>query len=118
MAAIALERTIASAYRFAFTRILSVLGVIWLPGLLLGAVVAAVAWRVWPDIHALQSLHLSGDGSAGLHISDDDRDRVLQAAFRFAPFAGLIWLPGIGAQAMISAGLLVVALGRRPAPGF
>ncbi|HEX4859742.1 MAG TPA: hypothetical protein VFV07_00805, partial [Rhizomicrobium sp.] len=118
MAAIALERTIASAYRFAFTRILSVLGVIWLPSLLLGAVIAAVAWRVWPDIHALQSLHLSGGGSAGLHISDDDRDRVLQAAFRLAPFAVPIWLVGIVVQAMISVGLLEMALGRRQGPVF
>ena len=118
MAAIALEKTIASAYRFAFTRILSVLGVIWLPGLLLGAVIAAVAWRAWPDIHGLQSLQLSGDGSAGLHISDDDRDRVLQAAFHLAPFAGLIWLAGIAVQAMISVGLLEVALGRRQGPVF
>jgi hypothetical protein len=118
MAAIALERTIASAYRFAFTRVLSVLGVIWLPGLLLGAVIAAVAWCAWPDIHGLQSLHLSGDASMGLQISDDDRGRVLQAAFHLAPFAALIWLAGIAVQAMISVGLLELALGRREGPVF
>jgi hypothetical protein len=118
MAAIPLETTIASAYRFAFTRFLSVLGTVWLPGLLLGAVVMAVAWRIWPDIHALLSLHFSGDGSEGLRISADDRGRVLQLAFAAAPFALLAGLAAIVVQAMVAVGLLEAALGRRDGPVF
>jgi len=44
------ERTIADAYRFAFTRFLSVLGTIWLPYLVLILVVFGLIWLVVPDL--------------------------------------------------------------------
>jgi hypothetical protein len=45
---IPLETTIGSAYRFFFTRILSVLGTLWLPMLIMVALIAGVAYTVVP----------------------------------------------------------------------
>jgi hypothetical protein len=53
MAKIPVERTIGDTYRFAFTNILSIFGIAWLPTLIMAALAAAAVWWMWPDFRAL-----------------------------------------------------------------
>jgi hypothetical protein len=53
MAKIPLERTIGDTYRFAFTNILSIFGIAWLPYAIMVAAGAAAIWWVWPDLSAI-----------------------------------------------------------------
>ena len=53
MAKIPVERTIDDTYRFAFTNILSIFGIAWLPCLIMAALAVAAIWWMWPDFQAL-----------------------------------------------------------------
>ena len=53
MAKIPLERTIGDTYRFAFTNILSIFGIAWLPYALMVGVGAAAIWWMWPELSAI-----------------------------------------------------------------
>ncbi len=116
MAAIALGKTIRATYRFAFTNILSVFGIVWLPSLIFLAALAAAAWLAWPDIQASQSLHGWNDPHFGL--TDEDRGRVLHVLCGAVRFAVPVGLVGLVMRAMIAVGVLEKALGRRDGPVF
>ena len=53
MAKIPLERTIGDTYRFAFTNILSIFGIAWLPYALMVGVCSAAVWWMWPELGAI-----------------------------------------------------------------
>ena len=118
MAAIPLGKTIEASYRFAFANILSVFGIVWLPSLIFLAVLGGVAWRVWPDIQALQSVHLQSGNGSHFALTDEDRDRVLRALHGAWRFAVPVGLAGLVLRAMIAVGVLEKALGRREGPVF
>lgn len=50
---IPLERTIGDTYKFAFSNILSIFGITWLPCVLMIALTGAAVWSLWPDFAAL-----------------------------------------------------------------
>lgn len=120
MAKIPLERTIESAYRFAFTKFLSVLGVIWLPLLAVCAIVVAVAYFTWGDISHLHDLSRQ---ASSLSTADDEMtsqrlDALIAMAGAVARFGGLILLAVLLARAMVSVGVLRKALGLHEGPVF
>jgi hypothetical protein len=94
--------TISGAYSFAFTKILSVLGVFWLPYLLFVAIVAAAVHFLAPDLPN-QILHGPYDFSL---------------AMSFRRISGIVFLFGIIASAMVTVGLQRKALGLHPGPVF
>jgi hypothetical protein len=53
MSKIPVERTIGDTYRFAFTNILSIFGIAWLPCVIMAALVGATVWWMWPDLAAI-----------------------------------------------------------------
>ncbi len=50
------ERTIASAYRFAFTNILSIIGIGWFPFLLLAALIGGLIYLWLPQLGELVAM--------------------------------------------------------------
>jgi len=105
MKKIPLEATIASAYRFLFTRILSVIGTVWLPLLVMGVVVAGTAYLVVP--------HGWWQGQFPAFGDKHPDPAELWAVFK--PFAiGLppVMLVGMVISSMMMVGLLRLALGR------
>ncbi|HWA02862.1 MAG TPA: hypothetical protein VG819_04960 [Rhizomicrobium sp.] len=120
MAKIALERTIESAYRFAFTKFLSVLGVLWLPLLAVCALIAAVAYFAWGDISRLSDMatrvaYLPDTGDA---LTSRRLDTLLAFWGMAARFGGLIFLAVVLARAMVTVGVLRKALGLHDGPVF
>ena len=107
------ERTISGAYRFAFTNILSIIGVGWFPFLLFGALVAGlvVLWLPqWPELWA------AFGKAADPQTLDKTRLFVL-----LAPLAGsylLVILALFVVQAMVNVGIMRKALGQHPGPVF
>ena len=94
--------TVSGAYSFAFTKILSVLGVFWLPYLLFGVIVAAAVHFLAPGLPS-QIMHGPWD---------------LSLAMSFRRVSGIIFLVGILASAMVTVGLQRKALGLHPGPMF
>jgi hypothetical protein len=119
MPKIPLERTVESTYRFAFTNLLSVFGVMWLPGLIFVGLVGAIMWMVWPDFQGLLTLNLSSGWPRHLEdFSRDDLMRILRVVADVVSFTGLIVLVAIVFRAMITVGVLEKALGKREGPVF
>ncbi|HWA88637.1 MAG TPA: hypothetical protein VG889_01285 [Rhizomicrobium sp.] len=117
MTKIPFEKTIEAAYRFAFTNILSVIGAMWLPGLVFAALCAGVLYMAWTDLHAL----IPPDLGTAVHNEIDARKRIdeLSTLFlAFAPFGALISLIGLVLRAMATVGVMEKALGRRAGPVF
>ena len=102
------EQTIAGAYRFAFTNILSVFGIGWFPFLLFGAGATAAVISVLPLF--------SGLIREGTYEIDTARLGAV-----IAPIIGtyvLILCGLIFTQAMVNVGMMRKALGQHPAPVF
>jgi len=117
MAKIPLEKTIEATYRFAFTNILSVFGVIWLPALILIALIGGVFYLAWPEIHAL----IPPDLGTETHGMEEARERLrhlLPLMLVFARYAGLLSLAGIVLRSMVTVGVMEKALGLRQGPVF
>ena len=98
------ERTIASAYRFAFTNLLSVIGIGWFPFLLVAALAAGLIFLLAPSIH-------------GLWLQDGKTIDTARLARQIVPLIGagvLIWAALLIAQAMVTVGLMRKALGQHP----
>ena len=107
------ERTIASAYRFAFTNILSIIGIGWFPFLLFGALVGGLVYLWMPQIAEIIAM-----------IGKPKDPQAFDAAHfmsLLAPLAGTYFLVIVGfilAQSMVSVGLMRKALGQHPGPVF
>lgn len=107
------ERTIASAYRFAFTNILSIIGIGWFPFLLFAALMGGLVYLWMPQIaEFFSTIGKPHDAQAF------DAAHVISL---IAPLAGTYFLIIIGfvlAQSMVSVGLMRKALGQHPGPVF
>ena len=102
------ERTIVGAYRFAFTNILSIIGIGWLPFLLLGLVAVALVYSLLPLLTALSNL-------------DPNRIDAAEVMRLVAPMVGAILIlvvVAVFAKAMVIVGVIRKALGQHPAPVF
>ncbi|HVV64638.1 MAG TPA: hypothetical protein VHC42_04165 [Rhizomicrobium sp.] len=118
MAKIPLERTIESAYRFGFTKFLSVLGVLWLPMLIVCALIAGVFWLAWGDLahlHALRDMTMVTEEG---RPSPEMMGAIFTAVASVMRFAGLIFLVVLIARAMVAVGVLRKALGLHEGPVF
>ena len=104
------ERTVASAYRFAFANILSVFGVAWFPYLLLAAAVSGVAYLYAPQVllvmHAMQAKAKP----------DPAQLQALLAAV--APVYVIILPAALITSAIVTVGNTRKALGLHPGPVF
>jgi hypothetical protein len=117
MAKIPLEKTIEGTYRFAFTNILSVFGVMWLPTLIFFALLGGAIYLALPDLVNL----FPPDFGKEAHSPDEARERVqhlLPLVFAFMRIAWLASLIGLVLRAMVAVGVLEKALGRRQGPVF
>jgi len=94
--------TISGAYHFAFAEILSVVGVFWLPYLLLAAIVAAAVHFLAPDLPN-QMMHGPWD---------------LSLAMSLQRIWGIVFLFALIASAMVTVGLQRKALGLYSGPVF
>jgi hypothetical protein len=94
--------TVSGAFNFAFARFLSVLGVFWLPYLLLAAILVASVHFLAPDLPG-QIEHGPWDQSLAMNFR-----RISAIVFAF-------WLL---ASAMVTVGLQRQALGLHPGPVF
>jgi hypothetical protein len=118
MAKIPLERTIESAYRFGFTKFLSVLGVLWLPALIVCALAVGVVYLTWGDIahwHSLRSMTVMTDDG---RPSPETMEAIFLAVASVMRFASLIVLVALIARAMVTVGVLRKALGLHEGPVF
>jgi hypothetical protein len=105
------EQTITGAYRFGFTKILSVIGVAWFPMLILAAIAGGVGYMFGPQLlDFFQHLPAAGD--------KPDPARAFEM-FRLLGLFYLIFLPAfIVVTAMIRVGLMRKALGLIEGPVF
>ncbi|HVU19762.1 MAG TPA: hypothetical protein VHE09_03460 [Rhizomicrobium sp.] len=117
---IPLERTIGSAYQFAFRNFLSVLGVLWLPAVVVCAVIAGVIYLTWGDISQLHSLSMQASSLTDSRdaLTQQRLDALLAVAGSLGRFGGLIALLLLIARAMVSVGVLRKALGLHEGPIF
>jgi hypothetical protein len=107
MKKIPLEATLAGAYRFLFTRIISIIGTIWLPFVAMSALVAGILYLVVP--HAWWSGNFPNpDGPRAVFA-------VLQPVLVAYPLIFLIGLIGVS---IMLAGLMRHALGRKTTTTF
>lgn len=100
---IPLEATIIAAFRFLFTRILSVLGTVWLPSLVMAGLAAGVVWLVVP--------HAWFAGQFPLLGKEPNFQQVWQV---FAPIVTGFPLIGVICaigSAMMTVGLMRLSLG-------
>ncbi len=107
------EKTIASAYRFAFTNILSIIGIGWFPFLLFGALVAGLIYLWLPQLTEFVALI----GKAG----DGPKFDPAKFGALLGPIIGTYVLVIAGiiiVQAMVNVGLMRKALGQHPGPVF
>jgi hypothetical protein len=103
---IPLEKIIGAAYRFFFSNILSILGTVWFPLLLMGALIAASLWAVLP------ASFFHGDFE---HFDKQEFLAVVPALIAVYPvviFASLVL------SAMIAVGITRRALGMTHGPTF
>jgi hypothetical protein len=118
MARIPLERTIESTYGFAFKKFFPVLGVLWLPTLVVGVLICGLVYVAWPDFQHLHELVSQTTQTDDENFSQQQFMALLQAMGDVWRFAGLFTLLAIVARAMISVGVIETALGRRTGPSF
>ena len=103
---IPLETTIGGAYRFFFTRILSILGTVWLPFLAMIALWAGTAWLVVPHYWWLGKFPVIDD-------RNPDFWTVWSIMRPIAEGLPLLILASLIVEAMIIVGLLRLALGEK-----
>jgi hypothetical protein len=102
------ERTIAGAYRFAFTNILSIIGIGWFPFLLFVALVSGLVMMLIPMF-------------SGLWIADANKIDEAKLGAVALPLIGalvLIILAWIVVIAMVNVGIMRKALGQHPTPVY
>lgn len=102
------ERTIAAAYKFAFTNFLSIVGICWFPFVVVGLVAAGLAYSLLPPI-------------LELFKTEPEKWNQAQIVPLILPLAGsvvlliAVWLFAI---AMVNVGVMRKALGQHPGPVF
>ncbi|HTQ14085.1 MAG TPA: hypothetical protein VMH86_09435 [Rhizomicrobium sp.] len=100
--------TLEGAFGFAFKSFPSVVGVVWFPYLLAGAIVGGAVYLLHPDVNAfVASLQQGKDPAA-----------ALEAFRKFGNLLGLYSLVFVIAGAMVRVGLMRKALGLHPGPIF
>jgi hypothetical protein len=97
--------TIEGAFSFAFRSFLSVLGTIWFPFLVAGAILGGAAYLLHPDWNAFLA-------------PKKDPAATLAALRAFGPLYALGWLVLIVTTAMVRVGLMRKALGLHEGPVF
>ncbi|HTT97972.1 MAG TPA: hypothetical protein VMF58_07970 [Rhizomicrobium sp.] len=107
---IPLERTIGDTYRFAFSNILSIFGIVWLPLVLAIALCAAAVWSLLPDFAAID---LSSAPDVG-----HNQDAILHLWFKMAAIGFPLYVLFYIFFAMITVGIQRKALGLHPGPVF
>ncbi|MGD0192302.1 MAG: hypothetical protein ABSD74_16320 [Rhizomicrobium sp.] len=95
--------TISKSYEFGFTKILSVLGILWLPYLLLFAIMAGLVFLLTPELPHM------------LITGQFDDTYLIAAAFRLG---GIYWLLAYITGSMVTVGIQNKALGRHEGPVF
>jgi hypothetical protein len=103
------ERTIAGAYRFAFTNFFSILGIGWFPYLLLTAIVGALVYYLAPSfMQMIQVLQVpKPDPADAMRLGT----AILGADALILPLFVLI-------SSMVTVGVMRKALGQHPGPVF
>ncbi len=114
MKKIPLEATLAGAYRFLFTCIVSIIGTIWFPLALFAGLVAGLAYVTLP--HAW----LCGDFSSVAHM--DPKTVVLTYVPKLGPALAadlcVLFIAGLLVRSMITVGLLRHAIGEKKSITF
>jgi len=100
------ERTIANAYRFAFSNILTILGIGWFPFLLVGLVAAGLIFALLPQLSVLLTMGQDKWSPA----------QIVAAVMPMVGAASLIVIVQIIATSMVSVGVMRKALGQHPGP--
>ena len=104
MSKIPLESTLAGAYRFLFTRILSIIGTLWLPFLATAALLAGIVWLAIPhDWLAGNFPQLSENASP---------QEVLAICLPFVKAVPLILIVSLIMGSMMYVGLMRLSLGQ------
>jgi hypothetical protein len=99
---IPIGRTISSAYAFAFSNFLSILGIVWFPYLAFAVIAIGLVLLIMPNLLQM--------------IMAPDLD--ISAWMSFARIAALLWLLGLVVGAMTTVGLQRKALGLHPRPVY
>ena len=102
------ERTIANAYRFAFTNILTILGIGWFPFLLVALTGAGLTYALLPQLGAILT-------------TSHDKWSQAQAVGDAVSIVGAVFVMlavTIIASAMVNVGVMRRALGQHPGPYF
>jgi hypothetical protein len=107
---IPLERTIGDTYRFAFSNILSIFGIAWLPCVVTAALIAAVVWWLLPDFAAV-------DWSSAPDMGHN-REVGLALWLKLLSVLPPVYLVIYVLFAMITVGIQRKALGLHPGPVF
>jgi hypothetical protein len=101
-------RTISGAYNFAFANIFSLLGIGWLPFLLLGAVIAGVVYELAPQVMAI--IDLTG--------GKPDPAKVLALVPQILLGEAIVIPVLLLASAMVTVGVMRKAFGQMPGPVY
>jgi hypothetical protein len=104
------ERTIAGAYRFAFSNILSVIGVCWFPYLLLCGLVGGFLYLQWPQIQEFVATVQTAHGP--------DPSKIQSFLRLFLALYGVLIPAFIIVDSMVTVGVMRKALGQHPSPVF
>lgn len=99
---LSVEQTISDAYKFGFSRFLSVLGTVWLPYVILAVIVVGLVYVLIPDLPRM--------------IVEHDVD--ISALMGLGRIAVLISVLGFIVAAMVTVGLQRLALGQHPRPVY
>ncbi|MDE2184343.1 MAG: hypothetical protein KGJ78_15085 [Alphaproteobacteria bacterium] len=108
---IPLETTIAGAYRFLFTKIVSIVGTLWLPFVLMAAIMGGAVYLVVPHEWLLGHFPT-------LHAKDVTPQAVFAMIGPCLAMAPLFFVVAIIAVSMMIAGLMRHALGQKTSMTF
>ncbi|MBS0472782.1 MAG: hypothetical protein JSR60_17055 [Proteobacteria bacterium] len=107
------EATISGAYRFAFTNILSIVGIAWFPSVVLCALVGGMIYLSLPELAAfINAISQSKGGGA------PPPPTLLPAMFGLFGRYFVLFILLIVYEAMVSVGVMRKALGQHPGPVF
>ncbi|MGH6871311.1 MAG: hypothetical protein ACREHE_07380 [Rhizomicrobium sp.] len=97
--------TLEGAFSFAFRNFLSVIGTMWFPYLLAGAIIGGVVYLLHPDVNAM---------FAAIPVDNKDPMAVFRVYQKYGHIITLAWVVLLIAGAMVRVGLMRKALGLHP----